>query len=103
MVFSHFSGFFALYSARLSLSLLPPFSQPMRTSSSIDQYHCFIPPNQAQRENMNLKDKLAVTVAIVAVMAVAFAPSAYAQNPPTNTDPATHTPSGPTTRDITVV
>src|SRR2546426_12845632 len=81
-------------------SLLPALLTP---SNSIDQYHCFIPPNQAQRENMNLKDKLAVTVAIVAVMAVAFAPSAYAPNTTTKNQPTSYTPSGTRKPYITVV
>src|SRR2546428_491971 len=83
-----------------SFSLLPALLTP---SSSIDQYHCFIPPDQAQRENMNLKDRLAVTVAILAVMAVAFAPSAYAQTTTTRTDQASYTPGGTGTLYITVV
>ena len=68
-----------------------------------DQYHCFIPLDQAQSENMNLKNKLAVTVAILAVMAVAFAPSAHAQTITTRTDQASYTPGGTGTLYITVV
>src|SRR2546430_13653480 len=61
------------------------------------------PSTKHKAKNMNLKDKLAVTVAIVAVMAVAFAPSAYAQTTTTRTDQASYTPGGTGTLYITVV
>src|SRR5207245_9705056 len=76
---------------------------PREALEFIDQYHCFIPPDQEQRENMNLKNKLVVTVAILAVMAVAFAPSAYAQTITTRTDQASYTPGGAGTQYITVL
>jgi hypothetical protein len=52
---------------------------------------------------MNLKNKLVVTVAILAVIAVAFAPSAHAQTIATRTDQASYTPGGTGTLYITVV
>src|SRR5207245_10087511 len=59
--------------------------------------------DQARSENMNLKNKLVVSVAILAVMLVAFAPSAHAQTTTTRTDQASYTPGGTGTLYITVV
>jgi len=61
------------------------------------------PSTKHKAKNMNLKNKLVVTVAILAVMAVAFAPSAHAQTITTRTDQASYTPGGTGTLYITVV
>jgi len=52
---------------------------------------------------MNLKNKLVVIVAILAVIGAAFAPSAHAQTTTTRTDQASYTPGGTGTLYITVV
>src|SRR5437879_12211705 len=61
------------------------------------------PSTKHKAKNMNLKNKLVVTVAILAVMAVAFAPSAHAQTITTMTDQASYPPGGTGTLYITVV
>jgi len=61
------------------------------------------PSTKHKAKNMNLKNKFLVTVAILAVMAVAFAPSAHAQTITTRTDQASYTPGGTGTLYITVV
>ncbi|TMI37823.1 hypothetical protein E6H23_11120 [Candidatus Bathyarchaeota archaeon] len=52
---------------------------------------------------MNLKNKLAVTATILAVMAVVIAQPAHAQAITTRTDQASYTPGGAGTFYITVV
>src|SRR5438309_8954283 len=61
------------------------------------------PSTKHKAKNMNLKNKLVVTVAILAVIAVAFAPSAPAQAITTRADQASYTPGGTATLSITVV
>ena len=52
---------------------------------------------------MNLKNKLAVTATILAVLAVAIAQPAHAQSITTRTDQASYTPGGTGTLYITIV